>query len=476
MRGRVALSVLGLVFAAGEARAEVCTRPTAPEGYAGYRYDGATPSFFDTERVRVWYAMSGEHSVRLESSRADGVPDDVASVATITEEALQAYAAMGFRAPVSDEDTSCGSNGGDGRLDVYLVRFGGADGMAARERCTIVGPATQCATFVLAEANFEGRYPTVEDGIRTVLPHEVFHAVQNAYDADLDRFWAEGTAQWAAKLLAPSLPDLERFLPAFFKEEGRSIDLPPGGVTAGFLYGSAIWPVFLSQRFDLAIVREIFEAAAATGASALDAAAIALEARQRSLEDEWLTFWTWNASTGTRADASGYPDAARYPMLTVNELGDAASGVTSGSTGYVYRVAPRERVTVSLASEHGHRAQLLPLDDGKAVLASAASLPADTDREALVVVTSLTRSKVDAPFTLRVASAPIDEPPADDEPAAPPPAEEAPFPPPAPASGGCSSSPATSRGGGAALPLMAGLMVMRRRRRLTTIGESEEIR
>ncbi len=466
MRGRVVPPILSLVFAAGEARAEVCSRPTDPEGYAGYSYEATTPAYFDTARVRVWYSTSGKHSVRPASGRADGVPDDVASVATVTEEALQKFAAMGFRAPLSDEDTSCGSNGGDGRLDVYLVRFGAADGTTVPERCTTVGAAKQCASFVLAEANFEGRYPTVEQGIRTVLPHEAFHAVQNAYDADIDRFWAEGTAQWAAKTLDPSLHDLERFLPAFFEEAGRSIDVPPAGVTAGYLYGAAIWPVFLTRRFDAAIVREIFEEAAASGASALDAARSAIVRRQSTLDREWPTFWTWNASTGTRADASGYPDAALYPMLPINELVDVASGITSGSTAYVYHVTPATPVTISLASASEHQAQLLPLEDGRVVLAKAAPLPATTEGEALVVLTSLTTSKADAPYTLHVTPATF-EPPSPDAPAeAPSPSSESPA---ASTSTGCSSSRMALQDGDAAFALSAAALLLLRRRRPTAV-------
>ena len=85
----------------------------------------------------------------------------------------------------------------------------GADGMAVPEsgRCASVSPK-QCASYLVAKSNYAEYYDSAELGIRTVLPHETFHAVQNAYDVDLDRFWAEGSAQWAAKMLDP---DADRF-------------------------------------------------------------------------------------------------------------------------------------------------------------------------------------------------------------------------------------------------------------------------
>lgn len=455
------VSILALVLAAREARAEIGARPTDPQGAQGYSYDAEPAAHFDTANVRVWYVTSGKHSVRPASSRVDGVPDDVARVGEVTESALQTYAAMGYRAPIADEDSSCGSNGGDGRLDVYLVHFAAADGTTVAECCKAVGSATQCASFILVEANFQGRYPTVDEGIRTVLPHEVFHTVQNAYDAELDRFWAEGTAQWAAKTLDPSLHDLERFLPSFFEEEGRSIDVPPGGVTAGYLYGAAIWPVFLTRRFDPAIVREILEEEAASGASALDAAREVLEHRRSSLDDAWPTFWTWNASTGARADATGYADAALYPLLPSHELADVVSGITSGSIAYVYHVAPTARVDVTLESNGTHRAYLLPLEGGKAVLAKATALPTATESEALVVLTSLTKSKADAPYTLRVTAA-TDEPTPSSSPSSAEPRAES--------SGGCSASRAVPRGGAEYAIAAALLLLVVRRGRLSKGG------
>ena len=104
------------------------------------------------------------------------------------------------------DDPVCSPNGGDGRLDVYLVAMGGADGQAATEICTQTGHVSRCTGFILADNLFEeAGYASLDEGARTVLPHEIFHLVQNTYFADMDRWWAEGTAQWATKELHPDL-------------------------------------------------------------------------------------------------------------------------------------------------------------------------------------------------------------------------------------------------------------------------------
>ena len=244
---------------------------------------------------------------------------------------------MGYRAPVSDStNPSCGTYGGDGRLDVYLVSMTGADGMTRTDtgRCTMTGAASQCASFIYAQSNFALLYSTADIGIHTVLPHETFHVIQNAYNANIDRFWAEGTAQWAAKTLDPTLTDLERFLPAFFEESSHSIDAPANGVTSSYLYGAAVWPVFLTQRHGNGIVKSILEEEAKAGALAIPAADTVLQASQLSIEEEFPLFAAWNAATGKRTPTSmnaGYANATNYPLVSIAALSAAgATGITSG--------------------------------------------------------------------------------------------------------------------------------------------------
>jgi len=404
----VALSAA--LLTAQPAFADECTRPTDPGGAGSYEYGAATVNSFGNAHVLVWYATDGPHAVKLESSRSDGVPDDVVKVADVTGDALTRYTAMGFRPPLTDElSPDCGSNGGDARLDVYLVSMRGADGTTVVEsgRCASTSPA-QCASYILAKSDYAESYATAEIGIRTVLPHETFHAVQNAYDAELDRFWAEGSAQWATKALYPALTDLERNLPAFFSQSARSLDAPPGGVTAGFLYGSAIWPVFLSQRHGEAIVRSILETEAERGTSALVATDAVLQTMQSSLAEEFPRFAAWNAATGARTGTGGYLNALDYPEVGVTELaGDRAQAITSGLASFYYHARRETPVLVELDTDPSrNRGLLLPFVNGLPQVDRATPLPAELLGEGIVVVSGITTSKKDAPFALTLSTAP----------------------------------------------------------------------
>jgi hypothetical protein len=381
------------------ARADCIGRPTDPGGAAGYSYDTAASKLsYATTRAKVFYATSGPNAPALASTRADGVPDAVGLAGDVAEEALVRYEQMGFQKPVPD---TCPSNGGDGRLDIYLVKFANADGTAEVESCT--GHA--CSTWLLCDATFVGRgYADVTEGFRTVIPHEVFHAVQNAYDGvTIDRFWAEGTAQWAMKTLHPELMDLERHLVAFFSVSSRSIDVPPLGLD--YLYGTAVWPVFLTQRYDATLVRSVLEQEV-NGTGSLAAVDTALAAHSSSLATEFPLFVAWNACTKDRSGTGGYASASTYPSINApQELSTAAQAITTGFSNFTYHLAVTASSHVTIDTDRTRNAALLvPLEGGKCRLDKVAALPANVQGEALVVVSGVTAQKNDAPFTLTVAA------------------------------------------------------------------------
>jgi hypothetical protein len=388
-----------LVFETKSAMAACAGRPTDPEGYGSYAYGEAEARSFASEHVRVHWATSGTHAATLTSTRSDEVPDTVAYAAEIAEEALSEYAAMGFRQVPSD--TACASNGGDEKLDIYLVRFTGGDGLCVAE-CT----GKSCPSFVLVDSTFKGGgYATDREGFRTVVTHELFHAIQNLYKTEDAPFWAEGTAQWALETLHPDLNDFERNLPAFFSDTTRSLDAPPTGVTAGYLYGSAVWPLFLSMRYGQDTIRAIFEVES-EGKSPIEATSRVLSSKGSSLAEAFPLFAAWNAATGKFAGTGGYSESARYPGLKTSELADGVSNITSGLSYFVYRGSVASPHQVSLETDASrNRGVLVPLEDGKARVDRAAVLPHTAEGEVLVIVAGTTTKKTDAPFTLRVIPA-----------------------------------------------------------------------
>jgi len=444
------------------AKAQVCesARPTDAAGSAGLSYGSAEVAFYDSAsgRARVHYALSGTHAPPAASTLEADVPDAIVVAARAAEDAFDKFSELGFELPLSDAASPCASNGDSDAVDIYVVNFAAADGQAVHDHCE-VGPPLRCAGFVLVENNFPGAYESTAEGMRTVVPHELFHLVQDGYDAELERWWAEGSAQWAAKQVYPELGDLERFLPGYFDNPWRPLNVPPSGVITSFLYATAIWPVFLHERYDPALVREVYESFTGDGSSVLETTDLVLQARGSTLAQEFLQFAAYNAATGERAvSGEGYAAAADYPMVDLTPFavsqGAGLNEIASGLGAFYYSVQSAEPLQLSLDAEPDRvRALLVPLSSGKAQLGDAQPLPATLEGDGIVVVAGQSLARTDAPFTLEAGST---EPPKpnDDEDLG---------------SSGCSVGPRTPAGAsglGALVGFVVSLLGLVRRSRL----------
>jgi hypothetical protein len=404
------LAGAGCVFAP-DAWAQACEspRPTDAQGSQGVSYGSAEVDFFDAAsgRARVHFALSGPHAPPPLSTLQSGVPDAVVVAAEAADQALDKFEQLGYQAPLGDGASPCASNGGSDAIDVYLLNFAAADGQAVAAHCE-PGLPRRCAGFILVENDFRrGGYADTAEGLRTVVPHELFHLVQDAYDAGVERWWAEGSAQWAAKQVYPELQDLERFLPDYFAAPWRPLNVPPSGVITNFLYATAIWPVFLSERFDADVVRQVYEGFDSGLNGVLPTTDVVLQTHGSSLAQEFLQFAAYNAATGERApDSGGYVDAANYPLVSFSPLaggvGDLASDVGSGLGAFYYSFDTAKPVELTLEADATRMAALLlPMADGQLQLAQARPLPTTMEGQGVVVVAGQSLARTDAPFTLR---------------------------------------------------------------------------
>jgi hypothetical protein len=299
-------------------------RPDDGQSEDLFRFEpGYDVESFDGEAVRVHFTRTGPDAVRAADEDGSGVPDAVEQVAASYDEVLAFYAGLGFRPPVTDLGTSDG-DGGDGRLDVYLIDFAGAsDGAWVRERCEATHP--RCSGHVVQENDFAGYgYPSYRTATRILASHELFHAVQAAYDANQGANWSEATAVWASERFDPSLSDLEHFADGWLDKPDRSIDQEPIGPVDSYSYGLGIFAQFLYERFDDAVHLQLWEAVEDGAGGVADphwlAALTELLAKDfdTSFEAEWVTFITWALRAGwgdaggpTFANARALPEMAR---------------------------------------------------------------------------------------------------------------------------------------------------------------------
>ncbi|MES2643131.1 MAG: MXAN_6640 family putative metalloprotease [Myxococcota bacterium] len=281
-------------------------RPTEGGLFSFDSSDTVTSADSPSGTVRVWYSTDGPNLVKQGDDDGNGVPDFVDEVGTTAEDVLGVYADNGFRAPLSDA-----GRGGSEAMDVYLVDFGGnADGNYSAEVCS--SSPTQCSGFFVMENDFAGYgYANVSTAIRVLTSHELFHAVQAAYNADIEVWFSEGTAVWAEELYDEENSDFLAFCDAYLEDTGRSLNEPPAGPVPVFAYATALWWWYLSDRYGDDVIIELLEASETGGDLLADMADIQA-ARGGSLQADFSTFARWNLASGRYSGAGpSYPFASR---------------------------------------------------------------------------------------------------------------------------------------------------------------------
>ena len=414
---------------------------------------GTTPQTYGAPggRVLVHYVGSSPDAVPGLDTDASGVPDFVEEASRRAEESLTAFAAMGFRMPRGD-----GALGGDDRLDIYLRDLNGADGSFTADTCTQT-PFT-CAGHLTIENDFVGySYPSTSIALRVLTSHELFHAVQNAYDGDQPIGWSEGSAVWAEEAVFPAQEDFEHLVAAFLAKPFRPFDRPGAGFGDLYPYGAGLWPYFLEAHVGTGITEATWAGCEDSGDDPdfLDALELELTDRSRTLIDEWITFTRWNARTGARADGTSYPDAGRLALalretaLTVP--GEATVIVEGFSARYLPITGVAESVRIEITAQRADAIEVRTLGtatiervtpDGVATAHTFDVVPDGERVDLELVITSATRGGIQHQVTVAIA------------PYTPPPDEE---------DGGCgcaSSSPGSTAG--LALAIAA---VLRGRRR-----------
>lgn len=272
-------------------------------------------------RFLLHFARTGPNAVPAADVDSSGVPDFIEHAADTYDEVVTAYEALGFLAPLGDENLP--DNGGDGRFDVYLVDFAGqGDGHYADDAC---GPnnGDQCAGYMVQENDFKGYgYPSTKVANRVLASHEFFHAVQSAYDDKQGAVLAEGTAVWATETFDDTLDDFEGLIPGYLQNPDRPLDQPQAGATDAFSYGTGIFWEFLGERYQKPLVLDVWKSVA-NGAGGVANPAwwdildpLLQKEANATFAEAFVDFTTWNLFTGKRADPTrSYQHGARYSGL-----------------------------------------------------------------------------------------------------------------------------------------------------------------
>ncbi len=288
--------------------------------------------------VRVHYSSSGPSVSILDDDDEDGRPDFPVMVAETTSEVFAAFEAIGFRRPLGEEDMGLSELGGSYAFDVYLVDFAGqGDGAFSTDACD--SAPNVCSGFFSMENDFSGYgYSNLEQAVNTLTSHELFHAVQYAYEYDSPIWYTEGTAVLAERLFDPDNEDFYRYADAYLDDTERSLDNPPTGPVPTFAYATALWWDFMDARIGTDAIVALQESLEWDGEDkdTLTEMEAIIEANGSDLATEWFTFAQWNLATKFRAGAM---ESHEYAS-DIGPIGEiAATGATLEDENRFYPLA-----------------------------------------------------------------------------------------------------------------------------------------
>lgn len=157
-------------------------------------------------------------SVRVHWRSSDTAVTDtwVAKVGKVVNHVLATYAKAGYRAPKPDGSGDKVGGGAD-LFDIYLVDFAAEQQFGLYGFCdTDVDPAPagpyDSSAFCAFDHTFADFPRTRTANLKVTAAHELFHAVQFAYDYNEDAWFMEATAVWAEDEVYDGIKDNLHYL------------------------------------------------------------------------------------------------------------------------------------------------------------------------------------------------------------------------------------------------------------------------
>lgn len=252
---------------------------------------------------RVHYAESGYHAPDTTDLNSNGIPDFVDSTLVYLEYAYDLIInKLGYDSPLSDN----GAGGGD-EIDVYLKNYGYGGYGATLPENTVDGSSS---AYIEIDNDFsEDQYATKGyDALRVTTAHEFFHTVQFRYYTNYSLiWWMENSSVWMEERVWDDVNDYLVYLNYFFNYKTTSLNTNVGN----YMYGSAIWAIYLAKRYGDDIIKQIWKYISDT--KTVDIASFD-NVIPNGLPAAFNEFAVWNYFTNYRANTDDfYPDGDKFP-------------------------------------------------------------------------------------------------------------------------------------------------------------------
>lgn len=290
-----------------------------------------------TSHFLLHYTGTGTNRVyQFDQQDINGIPLYIVDAGKILDSVWEhTVGDLGFNSPPSDGSYM---GGGDGRMDVYFINMPQAYGATVIDSILVTFPVT-ATSYMFLENDYEGFTGYEQDrrqAVRVSAAHEFFHTVQ--FGIDIYEFestgqgpnpaWIEMSATFMEEEHYNDINDYYNYLRFFFGvpqwslRTGTTLSSPTINFWRNFhMYGSVVFPLFLSRKFGSGIIRDIWEGCGNTAGfnwvTAADSVIKAISNDTLDLQDMFQEFGLWNYFTGSRTRAGYFPEASDYEEATL---------------------------------------------------------------------------------------------------------------------------------------------------------------
>ncbi len=382
-------------------RAAFAVRPsygTATESTVNVDPSGVNCTTTPGSCFKIHYVTTGTDAVSTTDGNGNGVPDYIDTIRTVAAD-VYAREITGFGWPAPPSDASSTTNGGDGRVDVYVRTVGCNVASVTREGAVSPGSGSWysymsfdvdvLARYVNCHNSGPGNLSTMSqlEAVEDVFAHEYHHNIQVGMNAlSSTPAFREASANWMndeayddlnVNVRSSKLGDF-----TLFSSPGTTVDNYTGG------YGGWFWLRYLSERFGHAFIRGIWEGLAASSTTNPTAAtSAALVARGTTLRDAFTDF------TGKLYAKRWFEEGASYPDIR-------PSGIVNGGSPFAsYPVGGQTANLDHLGRAYYQFNAPTPATIGRA-LALAVDGPNGQDSGAVVILETASGARIDARVAL----------------------------------------------------------------------------
>ncbi len=207
---------------------------------------------------RIHYATSGLDAPALADANINGIPDWVETVGSVCEFVFSKETGTG----AGEFGFAPAPTVANAPYDIFLKDLASTRMFGYTESATPIAPGNFTYTsFMVIDKEFPaavfGRYSGLA-GLQITVAHEYNHAIQFGYNIYFESWYAEATASWMEDEVYDAINQIYSYSVPYLQNPVQRLDAAVD-VNTGGGYGRWIFNRYLAERFNIDIIKNIWQ-------------------------------------------------------------------------------------------------------------------------------------------------------------------------------------------------------------------------